>query len=235
MKDKKILIVITNHNTLNNGKETGYWLGEVTHFYHILAEAGFEVDFASPKGSQPPLDRRSYNLQDRDNRQFWEDERLQAELNNTIPIATVNPEDYVAIYYAGGHGAMWDFPSNEKLARVAAQIYENDGFVSAVCHGSAGLLNIKLTNGRSLLEGKTVTGFANLEEKLIRLTNAVPYLLEDELKKQGATYKKGIFPFIPHVQVSDRLITGQNPQSAKAVAKTLVKSLSRSHLKEKQA
>ena len=230
MKDKKILIVITNHNTLNNGKETGYWLGEVTHFYNILADAGFEIDFASPQGSQPPLDRRSYDLQDKDNRQFWEDERLQAELNNTIPIENINPEDYVAIYYAGGHGAMWDFPRNERLAQVAAQIYENGGFVSAVCHGSAGLLNIKLANGRSLLEGKTVTGFANLEEQLIRLTHAVPYLLEDELKKQGAIYKKGIFPFIPHIQVSDRLITGQNPQSAKAVAKALVKSLSQSNL-----
>lgn len=230
MKDKKVLIAITSHNTLNNGKETGYWLGEVTHFYHILAEAGFEVDFASPKGSQPPLDQRSYDLRDKDNRQFWEDKRLQAQLNNTIPIEAVNPQDYIAIYYAGGHGAMWDFPSNERLAQVAALIYENGGFVSAVCHGSAGLLNIKLTNGRSLLDGKTVTGFANLEEQLIRLTKAVPYLLEDELKKQGATYKRGVLPFIPHVEVSDRLITGQNPQSAKAVAKALVKSLSQSNL-----
>ncbi|HEY9727473.1 MAG TPA: type 1 glutamine amidotransferase domain-containing protein [Chroococcales cyanobacterium] len=230
MKDKKVLIAITSHDTLNNGKETGYWLGEVTHFYHILAAAGFEVDFASPKGSQPPLDQRSYDLRDKDNRQFWEDKRLQDRLNNTIPIEAVNPEDYIAIYYAGGHGAMWDFPGNERLAQVAAQIYENGGFVSAVCHGSAGLLNIKLRNGRSLLDGKTVTGFANLEEQLIRLTKAVPYLLEDELKKQGATYKRGVLPFIPHVEVSDRLITGQNPQSAKAVAKALVKSLSQSNL-----
>jgi putative intracellular protease/amidase len=83
----------------------------------------------------------------------------------------------------------------------------------------------KLANGRSLIDGKTVTGFANLEEQLIRLTKAVPYLLEDELKKQGATYKRGLLPFIPHVEVSDRLITGQNPQSAKAVAKALVNSL----------
>jgi putative intracellular protease/amidase len=226
MKDKKVLIVITSHNTLNDGKETGYWLGEVTHFYHILREAGYEVDFTSPKGSQPPLDQKSYDLRDKDNRQFLEDKRLQSQLNNTIPIEAVNPEDYIAIYYAGGHGAMWDFPSNERLAQIAAQIYEKGGFISAVCHGSAGLLNIKLANGRSLLDGKTVTGFANLEEKLIRLTKAVPYLLEDELKNQGAIYKRGILPFIPHVEVSERLISGQNPQSAKAVAKALVKSLS---------
>jgi putative intracellular protease/amidase len=225
MKNKKVLIVITSHNTLNNGKKTGYWLGEVTHFYHVLAAAGYEVDFTSPKGSQPPLDQRSYDLRDQDNRQFCADKDLLAQLNNTIPIAAVNPEDYIAIYYAGGHGAMWDFPSNERLAQVAAQIYETGGFVSAVCHGSAGLLNIQLTNGRFLLEGKTVTGFANLEEQLIRLTKAVPFLLEDELKKQGATYKRAILPFIPYVEVSDRLITGQNPQSAKAVAKALVKSL----------
>ena len=229
MKAKKVLIVITSHNTLNNGKETGYWLGEVTHFYHILAEAGFEIDFTSPKGSQPPLDQKSYDLRDKDNRQFWQDPRLQAQLNDTIPIEAVNPEDYIAIYYAGGHGAMWDFPNNERLAQVANQIYENGGFVTAVCHGSAGLLGLKLADGRALVDGKTVTGFANLEERLIRLTKAVPYLLEDELKKQGATYKRGVLPFIPHAEVSDRLITGQNPQSAKAVAKALVKSLSGSN------
>ncbi|GET35495.1 type 1 glutamine amidotransferase domain-containing protein [Microseira wollei] len=225
MKDKKVLIVTTSHNTLNNGKETGYWLGEVTHFYHILAAAGFEIDFTSPKGGQPPLDQKSYDLRDKDNRQFWEDKRLQTQLNNTIPIEAVNPEDYAAIYYAGGHGAMWDFSNNERLAQVATQIYENGGFVSAVCHGSAGLLNIKLANGRSLLDGKTVTGFANLEEQLICLTKAVPFLLEDKLKKQGATYKRAMIPFIPHVEVSERLITGQNPQSAKAVAKALIKAL----------
>lgn len=221
MKDKKILIVITSHNTLNNGKETGYWLGEITHFYHILANAGFEIDFTSPQGNQPPLDKRSYDLRDQDNRLFLEDESLQAKLNNTIPIEVVNPEDYIAIYYAGGHGAMWDFPNNERLAKVAAQIYEQGGYISAVCHGCAGLLPIKLGNGHSLLDGKTVTGFANLEEKLIRLTKAVPYLLEDELKNQGAIYKRGILPFISHIEVSDRLITGQNPQSAKALVESL--------------
>jgi putative intracellular protease/amidase len=225
MKEKKVLTIITSHNTLNDGKKTGYWLSEVTHFYHILVDAGFEVDFASPKGGQPPLDQRSYDLRDKDNHQFWENKHFQSKLNNTIPIEAVNAEDYMSIYYAGGHGTMWDFPSNERLAQIAAQIYEKGGFISAVCHGSAGLLNIKLANGRSLLDGKTVTGFANLEEQLIRLTQVVPYLLEDELKKQDATYKRGIIPFIPHVEVSDRLITGQNPQSAKAVAKALIRAL----------
>ena len=219
---KKILIIATNHDRLNNGQETGYWLGEITHFYHILADAGFEIDFASPKGSKPPMDKKSYNLRDRDNRKFIENSNLKQRLETPIPIDQLNPEDYMAIYYAGGHGAMWDFPNNKTLAQVAAAIYENGGFVAAVCHGSAGLLNIQLADGRYLLDGKSATGFANLEERLIRLTSAVPFLLEDEIKKRGAQYKRALLPFIPHVVVNDRLVTGQNPQSAKAVAKALI-------------
>ncbi|MCG8366636.1 MAG: type 1 glutamine amidotransferase domain-containing protein [Pseudanabaenales cyanobacterium] len=219
---KKILIIATNHDRLNNGQETGYWLGEITHFYNILADAGFEIDFASPKGSKPPMDKKSYNLRDRDNRKFIENSNLKQRLETPIPIDQLNPEDYMAIYYAGGHGAMWDFPNNKTLAQVAAAIYENGGFVAAVCHGSAGLLNIQLADGRYLLDGKSATGFANLEERLIRLTSAVPFLLEDEIKKRGAQYKRALLPFIPHVVVNDRLVTGQNPQSAKAVAKALI-------------
>ena len=219
---KKILIIATNHDRLNNGQETGYWLGEITHFYHILADAGLEIDFASPKGSKPPMDKKSYNLRDRDNRKFIENSNLKQRLETPIPIDQLNPADYMAIYYAGGHGAMWDFPNNKTLAQVAAAIYENGGFVAAVCHGSAGLLNIQLADGRYLLDGKSATGFANLEERLIRLTSAVPFLLEDEIKKRGAQYKRALLPFIPHVVVNDRLVTGQNPQSAKAVAKALI-------------
>lgn len=219
---KKILIIATNHDRLNNGQETGYWLGEITHFYNILADAGFEIDFASPKGSKPPMDKKSYNLRDRDNRKFIGNSNLKQRLETPIPIDQLNPEDYMAIYYAGGHGAMWDFPNNKTLAQVAAAIYENGGFVAAVCHGSAGLLNIQLADGRYLLDGKSATGFANLEERLIRLTSAVPFLLEDEIKKRGAQYKRALLPFIPHVVVNDRLVTGQNPQSAKAVAKALI-------------
>lgn len=117
------------------------------------------------------------------------------------------------------------FPGNEKLAKVAAQIYENGGIVSAVCHGSAGLLSIKLSDGSYFLEGKSSTGFTNLEERLIRLVSAVPFLLEDKMKERGAQYKKALLPFIPYVEVSDRLVTGQNPQSAKSVAKELLKLL----------
>ena len=222
---KKILIIATNHDRLNNGQETGYWLGEVTHFHHILADAGFEIDFASPKGGAPPMDKKSYNLRDSDNRKFVEDSSLKHRLETSIPIDQINPDDYCVIYYAGGHGAMWDFPNNETLAQVAAAIYENGGFVSAVCHGSAGLLNIRLSDGSYLLNGKSATGFANLEERLIRLTSAVPFLLEDEIKKRGARYKGAVLPFIPHAVVSDRLVTGQNPQSAKAVAKAVIQLL----------
>ncbi|NET35986.1 MAG: type 1 glutamine amidotransferase domain-containing protein [Cyanothece sp. SIO1E1] len=222
---KKVLIVVTSHEQLGNtDKKTGYWLGEVSHFCDVIVAAGFEVDFVSPQGGKPPMDAKSSNKSDQINQKFLQNDKLLSQLEQSFSPDQVNPEAYDAIYYAGGHGTMWDFADNVPLAQIAAAMYENDKIVAAVCHGPTGLLNIKLSNGQYLLAGKQVTGFSNLEESLVRLTSAMPFLLEDELKHRGATYKKTL-PFIPHVEVSERLVTGQNPQSTKALAKAVVKLL----------
>jgi putative intracellular protease/amidase len=226
---KKALIVITSHvGDWKIDRKTGYWLGEVTHFYHLLHDAGYEVDLVSPKGGTPPLDIKSIQSTDKFdkiNAKLNKDEVFQKKLNNTLKPEQINPKDYAVIYFAGGHGVMWDFPDNKTLADIAKSIYESGGVVSAVCHGSVGLLNIKLTNGKRLIEGKKVTGFANTEEALVRLTKQVPYLTEDELKAKGGIYKKALLPFVPYSVVHDRLVTGQNPYSSKSVAKKVLKIL----------
>src|SRR5690606_20733211 len=129
-----------------------------------------------------------------------------------------------AIHYAGGHGTMWDFPDNKELAAIAARIYENNGIVSAVCHGPAGLVNVQLSNGKYLIEGKKINAFTNEEETAVKLDKVVPFLLETKLIERGAKFEKsGLWQ--PHVVIDQRLVTGQNPQSAKEVGMAVLKLL----------
>lgn len=220
---KKILFVVTSHDTKGNtGEKTGYYLGEVSHPWEVLTHAGYEIDFVSPKGGNPPVD--GFDLGDPVNKKFWEDSIYQHKISNSLTPAAVHASDYAAIFYAGGHGAMWDLPQNEAIAAIGAAIYENNGLVAAVCHGPAGVVNIKLSNGSYLVQNKKVNGFTNEEEALVKLTGVVPFLLEDQLKAHGGLYEKSA-PWQQHVTVDGRLITGQNPQSAKAVGEAMVKWL----------
>ena len=104
--------------------------------------------------------------------------------------STVSPTDYAAIYYAGGHGVVWDFPDNAELQAISRKIYEAGGIVSSVCHGAAGLLNIKLSDGTLLIKGKRVTGFSNAEEKLAELDKLVPFLTESEMVARERVYRR---------------------------------------------
>jgi putative intracellular protease/amidase len=228
MRDKKILIVLTSHDTLgDSGKPTGYWLSEVSHFYDVVTKAGYEVDFVTPRGGKAPLDPISVKLNDPVNQEFMKNPKLMARLDNTLSPNEVRWEDYAAVYYVGGHGPIWDVATDEKIAEIAGRILENNGIISAVCHGSAGLLNIRDSKGEPLLKGKKITGFSNLEERLVRKSKWVPYLLESELKQRGAEYTKAL-PGLIHVEVSGRVVTGQNPRSAKAVAEEVVRLLDQS-------
>ena len=220
---KKILFVVTSHDSKgSSGEKTGYYLSEVSHPWEVLVEAGYEIDFVSPKGGNPPVD--GFDLGDPVNKKFWEDKHYHTKITNSLKPNDVKPNDYTAIFYAGGHGAMWDLPNNSELANIASKIYEQNGIVAAVCHGPAGLLNIKLSDGKYLIDGKKVNGFSNEEEELVKLTQVVPFLLENQMKDRGGIYEKSA-PWQNHVTVDGRLITGQNPQSAKAVGEAIKKAL----------
>ncbi len=222
-KAEKILFVLSSHKELGDtGKETGWYLSEAAHPWKILHEEGYEIDFVSPQGGKPPVD--GYDLSDEVNNEFWNNDKYKAKIENTMTPDEVNPNDYTAIHYVGGHGTMWDFPENKQLANIASNIYENGGVVSAVCHGPAGLLNIKLSNGKNLIDGKRVAGFTNEEERAQDLQDVVPFLLEDELKERGATYEKAD-KWEAFVVADGRLITGQNPASATKVGEAVKKTL----------
>ena len=220
---KKILFVVTNHDKLGEtGEPTGYYLGEVTHPWAVLSDAGYEIDFVSPKGGNPPY--YGANTEDPINERFLADQKYQAKIQNSMKPSEVNPADYTAILYAGGHGTMWDFADNAELAVIAQKIYENNGIVSAVCHGPAGLVNIKLSNGKYLVDGKKINAFTNEEEIAVKLENVVPFSLESKLIERGAKFEKsGLWQV--HVTADQRVVTGQNPQSAHAVGEAVLKEL----------
>lgn len=219
----KILFVLTSHSEKGStGQKTGYYLQEAAHPWHILSHAGFEIDFVTPQGGEPPVD--GFNLEDPINKEFWDNAQVQRKLKNTLTAERVNPREYRAIFYVGGHGTMWDFAHNETLAKIAADIYENGGVVAAVCHGPAGLVNIRLSNGEYLVNAKNVAAFTNAEEEAVGLTDIVPFLLESKLIERGARH-------IPsenwqaNVQISERLVTGQNPASAAGVGAAMLELL----------
>jgi len=222
---RKVLFVLTSHDQLGEtGKSTGYFLDEATHPYQELTQAGYSVEFVSPRGGKAPVDEKSLKLEDPINQKLWSDEEFQKGVSRTLSPDQLDPSRYAAIFFVGGHGTMWDLPDNEPLAKAAAAIYERGGVVGAVCHGPAGLVNVKLSDGKYLVAGKDVAAFTNEEEKAVGLEKVVPFLLVDRLKERGAK-PHGAANFQPKVVVSERLVTGQNPASATGVGEAMVKLL----------
>ena len=225
----KILVVMTNHSAYpSRSDKTGLWLTELTHFYDVALAAGYDMDFVSPLGGQVPLDERSLKsiYLDKSARQHLADPAFMQKLKTTLAPNTINPTQYKAIYYTGGHGTMWDFPNNKALQNISEQIYRQGGIVSAVCHGVGGLLPLQNENGKPLIAGRKVTGFANIEETLSGIKSQVPFSLQNELLERGANYKQAFIPFTSYVVSDNRIITGQNPQSSKEIAEAVVKRLS---------
>lgn len=221
MKDK-ILFVVTSHGELgNSGRKTGYFLSEVTHPWSVLGEK-YDIDVVSPKGGRPPVD--GFDLDDPINRKFWDNPDWQDKMSKTMAPEEVKPEEYKAIFYAGGHGAMFDFPNNQKIAEIAETIYNKGGIVAAVCHGPAGLLPILLPDGSNLIKGKNFDCFTNAEEEANGTAKYMPFLLQTALEEKGGIFQ-GTAPWSDHVVVDGRLITGQNPMSALSLGKALLKAL----------
>lgn len=219
----KILFVVTSHDKLGDtGKPTGYTLAEITHPWKVIREAGYEIDIVSPKGGKAPVD--NLDLNDPVNKEIWESEEYQQKINNTLRPDQVNPDDYPAIFFVGGHGTMWDFPDNVELAAIARSIYESGGIVSAVCHGPAALVNLTLSDGTLLIRNKKINSFTDEEERAVEMDKIVPFLLESRLIERGAIFEKSPV-WQPHVVTDHRVITGQNPQSAKAVGEAIIREL----------
>lgn len=215
----RALIALTSEDTLGStGRPTGFYAGEAAEPWEVFRAAGYEVHVASVAGGRPPVDGRDDT--DPAQQAFF----AQADVEHTLRADDLDPADYDVVFYAGGHGTMWDFPDAVALARLAAGIYEHGGVVAAVCHGPASLVNLTLSDGSYLVDGKRVAAFTNDEEAAVGLTDVVPFLLADALAARGAEHVPAP-NFTEQVVVDERLVTGQNPQSARAAAEQVVKLL----------
>ncbi|MEV4130053.1 type 1 glutamine amidotransferase domain-containing protein [Nocardia sp. NPDC049707] len=222
---KRILIALTSHAVLGDtGRSTGFYLGEAAIPWEVFTEAGYSVDLVSVAGGNPPRDGEDPT--DSLQRRFLTDTHVAAQLANTPTPDAMDTSAYEAVLFAGGHGTMWDFPDNPALARLAREVYERGGVVGAVCHGPAALVGATLSDGSYLVAGKKVAAFTNDEESAVGLSSVVPFLLADRLTAQGATHIPAD-NFTAQVVVADRLVTGQNPASARGVAEAMVAALAR--------
>jgi putative intracellular protease/amidase len=219
----KVLVVLTSHDQLGNtGRKTGFWLEEFAAPYYVFRDAGAEVTVASPKGGQPPIDPKS-DLPENQTpamARFKQDRNAQAVLSKTLKLSDMKSEDFDTVFYPGGHGPMWDLADNPDSIALIESFYDSGKPVAAICHAPA-VLHRVMFQGASIVKGKRVAGFTNSEEEAVQLTNVVPFLVEDELKRLGGLYEKAD-DWESFVVVDGRLVTGQNPASSTAGAKALL-------------
>ncbi|MDF2961030.1 MAG: NonF [Paenibacillus sp.] len=215
---KKVLIVVTNHSTIHEGRTTGIWLSEFAEAYSGFTKHGYEVAVASPLGGEGPLDPRSVNATPVD----WLD--AMPHLDNTLKLEEVEISRFDAIFLPGGHGTMYDLPNDARLQDMIRQFYESNKVVAAVCHGPAGLVDVTLTGGKPLVAGKRVTAFTDQEEAETALAPHMPFLLESKLRELGAEFVAAE-SWSEHMEEDGNLITGQNPQSTLAVTRAVINKL----------
>lgn len=219
-----ILMVLTSHDRLGDtGKKTGFWLEEFAAPYYVFVDEGLEVTIASPAGGQPPLDPKSDepDAQTESTKRFRDDPEAQRALAHTVKLADIKSGDFDALFYPGGHGPLWDL-TNDAHSIALIEAFERDGKpLGLVCHAPGVLRHAHAADGSPLVRGRHVTGFSNSEEAAVGLTDVVPYLVETELTTLGGLYEKAA-DWASHVVGDGRLVTGQNPASSEAAARTVL-------------
>jgi len=219
-KLKPVLFVVTSNAVKGaTGLPTGFNLAEVTHPLEKLQAAGIRVEFASPQGGAAPLDGLE-DMKDPVIARYWADAAFRHAIAYTLRLDDVDPSRYSAIFFAGGHGTMWDFPDSTAAQKAIREIDAAGGIVSAVCHGPAALVNARRVDGSLLVAGKRVAAFTDGEEEEVQSTHVVPFLLASTLIERGAQHQNAA-NWANNVVVDGRLITGQNPQSAARLGEAL--------------
>ena len=224
MSRGKVLFVVTSHDRMGvlRNRKTGVWLEDFAIAHDILSEAGYEVKAASPLGGEIPVDPDS--LRRTGHAGFDPASWLELGkdiLMESIPLSEVGHDEYDAVYYPGGYGSYWDLSVSRDNAGLLESFVRDGKPVAAIRHGGAALLSAKETSGRSILNGRRVTGASDDEERQMALDRVVPFSLGKRLKRCGADYVCSE-PWKPHVVADGMLLTGQNTQSAAELARTML-------------
>ena len=214
-----VLMIVTSADRMPNGEPTGLWLEEFAIPYSLLRDAGHAITVASPRGGATPIDPRSA---EEETPAEWGD--AAARLRETEVLDGLQADGFDAVFIPGGHGTMFDFPGNLDIGRLLAKFHDAGKSIASVCHGPAAFVGVMRTDGRPLVEGYTLTAFSDVEEKLVRLDDQVPFLLSERLRELGGKVENGL-PMLSHVREDRNLITGQNPASSKKAAELLLARL----------
>ncbi|MCA0985406.1 type 1 glutamine amidotransferase domain-containing protein [Halobacillus yeomjeoni] len=216
---KNILMVVTNTENMDDQQKTGLWLSEFVEPSTEFQEAGFKVEAASLKGGRIPIDPNSYS---NELPEVWDG--VMEPIADTRRLSDINPDDFDAIFFSGGHGTMFDFPKNQTIEEVLRHFVLEGKIIGSVCHGPAAFVGVTDHNGQSIVQGVKLTGFTNEEEKSTGLDSLMPFMLEDQLNEEGANFEAGEAG-ADHVEVDRNFVTGQNPQSSLSTAQALIKEL----------
>ena len=232
---KKVLMVVANPTvSTTTGWPVGFWASELTHPWYEFREAGYEVTLASPEGGKvevdgmsDPRDESRYSADDVISMGFLNTPELVAMLEDTERLSGLDLDGFDAIVVCGGQSPMFTFRENEDLKWAIAHFYESEKPTAALCHGVAALIDVKLSDGSYLIEGKTMTGFADVEEEAadaVAGQKVMPWHIEDAARERGANYVEG--GLWKAFAVRDgRLITGQQQYSGREVAKLVIEAL----------
>ncbi|GFF26105.1 glutathione-independent glyoxalase hsp3102 [Aspergillus lentulus] len=225
----KFLFVLSSQSILpTRGTPTGWYLPEFVHPYNKLAPL-FEIVVASPCGGEAPLDPYSIEATKEDPECVAFLKEKSDVWKNTLKLESLlgKTSEFAGIFFVGGHGPMFDLANDATSHALIREFYENGKVVSAVCHGPAALVNVKLSDGSYLVAGQKVTGLSDAEEESMQYTKDMPFLLESDLRKNGALYEKADDLFGVKVLASGKdgkLVTGQNPPSATVIGKALIRA-----------
>ncbi len=212
----KVLMVLTSHDELGTtGKKTGFWIEEFATPYYFLKDKGVDITIATPKGGQAPIDPKSNDpsFLTESTIRYFKDNETQNKIKNTLKLSSVKEEQYDAVFYPGGHGPLWDLAYDKHSIALLESFNKSKKPMALICHAPSALKYVKDENGNPLVKGKKVAGFSNSEEEAVKLTKAIPFLVEDMLTENGGIYQKGP-DWSSFVVKEGNLITGQNPQSS---------------------
>lgn len=221
----RILFVLSNaHNYGKSEINAANHFAEICLPYDELITAGYDVDFISPKGGAVPLGYISTNSATI--KAYLYDEDFMHQLEHTLRPDQVDPTNYQAVYYSGGGAAMFGVHDNAAIQRIAMSIYAADGIVSAVCHGTAGIVDLRDTNDHFLVTGKVINGFPDrFENKEAAYYQTFPFSIEQAIAERGGQFEYSDEGWDGFYRVDGRIITGQDPSSARSVAKAIIAQL----------
>lgn len=226
-KQKRVLLIMSSYDDMGiSGKQTGTWFTELAAPYYILTQAGYEVVFASPDGGEAPIDLLSMKVPftTEYTEKFLNDPVAMFAAKRTRKLRNIDYNTFDAVFFPGGYGLLWDLASDQFVIKLIKDFYETGRPIAMVCHAPAILRDVKLSNGKFLVEGVNLTGFKDAEDAEIELDKHLLFSLEQELKRRGANYKSKA-NWEPNVVVDGALMTGQSPASAPPLAEALAKRL----------